>query len=228
MTSWQYSSLIKLFEVSPCCLRIIGLKSCHFEINHLKQGSTFHSKEWKMIRTWFWDMKLKIMTSFILNAIVLIEITCQLSEQIKKWIVLIQEEYNLYGRAIICVSIHNFHSIIIIFFFLVKIFEALVNLWGFKSFPFGMLIIACWFLSCNFSWLNTARFLTFDNFAWNLLQQAFYPLHQIFIFFGHAKFLGQGSNPSHRSDLSCCSDNTGSLTHCTTRELPQIFIFCKI
>ena len=43
-------------------------------------------------------------------------------------------------------------------------------------------------------------------------------------FFGCAhdiwKFLGQGSNPGHSNDLSCCSDNTGSLTHCATRESP--------
>ena len=42
-------------------------------------------------------------------------------------------------------------------------------------------------------------------------------------FFGHAhsmwKFPGQGSNPCLSSDLSCYSDNTRSITHCTTREL---------
>ena len=42
-------------------------------------------------------------------------------------------------------------------------------------------------------------------------------------FFGHAhsmwKFLGQGSNLCHGSDPSCCSDNTGSLTYCSIREL---------
>ena len=35
------------------------------------------------------------------------------------------------------------------------------------------------------------------------------------------KFLGQGSNLCHSSNLSCCSDNARSLTHCTTRELPK-------
>ena len=30
----------------------------------------------------------------------------------------------------------------------------------------------------------------------------------------------QGSNPHHRSNQSCCSDNGRSLIHCTTRELP--------
>ena len=43
-------------------------------------------------------------------------------------------------------------------------------------------------------------------------------------FFCHAhgmqKFLGQGSNPCHSGDPSHCSDNTGSSTHYTARELP--------
>ena len=33
------------------------------------------------------------------------------------------------------------------------------------------------------------------------------------------KFLGQGSNPNHSRNPSCCSDNTRFLTCCTTREL---------
>ena len=33
------------------------------------------------------------------------------------------------------------------------------------------------------------------------------------------KFLGQGSNPHHSSDLSCCSENAGSLILGATREL---------
>ena len=33
------------------------------------------------------------------------------------------------------------------------------------------------------------------------------------------QFPGQGSNLHHSSDLSRCSDNTGSLTYCATREL---------
>ena len=33
------------------------------------------------------------------------------------------------------------------------------------------------------------------------------------------KFSGQGLNPCHSNDLSCCSDNARSLTHSTTREL---------
>ena len=45
-----------------------------------------------------------------------------------------------------------------------------------------------------------------------------------FLFFGHAhgmwKFLGQGSNPCHSSNLNHCSDITPSLTCCATRELP--------
>ena len=38
------------------------------------------------------------------------------------------------------------------------------------------------------------------------------------------KFLGQGLHPSHSSDPSRCSDNTGSLTCFTTREL-LLFLF---
>ena len=49
-------------------------------------------------------------------------------------------------------------------------------------------------------------------------------LFYLFIYlFGHVcrmwNFLGQGSNPWHSSDLSRCSDNVRSLTHCATREL---------
>ena len=48
-----------------------------------------------------------------------------------------------------------------------------------------------------------------------------------FFFFGHIhgiqKFLGQGSNPGHSSNLSHSSDNTGSLTQCATREFPNLF-----
>ena len=37
------------------------------------------------------------------------------------------------------------------------------------------------------------------------------------------KFLGQGTNPHHSSNLSLCSDNARSLTHCAAREL-QIYM----
>ena len=33
-------------------------------------------------------------------------------------------------------------------------------------------------------------------------------------------FPGNGWNPCHNSEPSNCNDSTGSLTHCTTRELP--------
>ena len=36
----------------------------------------------------------------------------------------------------------------------------------------------------------------------------------------HVEILGQRLNLCHSSDLSCCSDNARSLTHCATRELP--------
>ena len=39
------------------------------------------------------------------------------------------------------------------------------------------------------------------------------------------KFLGQGLNPYHSSDPSHSSDSVGSLTHCTTGEIPLFFIY---
>ena len=36
---------------------------------------------------------------------------------------------------------------------------------------------------------------------------------------GTWKFLGQGLNPHHSNDPSCCSDNAGSLTHYAIREI---------
>lgn len=36
----------------------------------------------------------------------------------------------------------------------------------------------------------------------------------------HVEVPRPGIDPCHSSDLSCCSDNTESLTHCATRELP--------
>ena len=44
---------------------------------------------------------------------------------------------------------------------------------------------------------------------------------------GMWKFLDQGSNPCHSSDLGCCSDNTRSLTRCTPRELLGWFFKAK-
>lgn len=42
---------------------------------------------------------------------------------------------------------------------------------------------------------------------------------------GMWKFPSQRSNPCHSNDPSCCSDNAGSLTHYTTRELQACFFF---
>ena len=42
------------------------------------------------------------------------------------------------------------------------------------------------------------------------------------------KSLGQGLNPRHSNDSSCCSDNIGSLTHRTTRELPGLFFIMGV
>lgn len=51
----------------------------------------------------------------------------------------------------------------------------------------------------------------------------------VLVFFDWApgtwEFPGQEWNLCHSRDLSCCSDNTGSLTHCMTRELPKCSIF---
>ena len=50
------------------------------------------------------------------------------------------------------------------------------------------------------------------------------PCHCILFFFffwlclWHMEAPGQGLNPCHNSKLSCFIDNTGSLTHCATRE----------
>ena len=41
------------------------------------------------------------------------------------------------------------------------------------------------------------------------------------------KFLDQGSNSCHSSNLSLCSGKAGSLTHCTTRELQRFFILIQ-
>ena len=47
-----------------------------------------------------------------------------------------------------------------------------------------------------------------------------------FFFCTHSmwKFLGQVFNLSHSSNLSCCSDNAGSLIHWATRELPTLLL----
>ena len=51
------------------------------------------------------------------------------------------------------------------------------------------------------------------------MRMYFFSAFFFFFFFGHAhgmqKFLGRGLNPRHSRD------NVGSLTHCTTRELPS-------
>ena len=50
----------------------------------------------------------------------------------------------------------------------------------------------------------------------------------VLFFFCHVcgtwKFPGQGSNLRHSSDSSYCSNNTGSLTCCTTRELLKMLL----
>ena len=50
----------------------------------------------------------------------------------------------------------------------------------------------------------------------------------LFFFSSHScsicKFLGQGLNPGHSSNPNCSSDNSGSLTHCSTGELPSFIL----
>ena len=85
---------------------------------------------------------------------------------------------------------------------------------------------ACSFVSLNFSfWLCslTIRIGPTPN-SNNEMRWCVFIVF-IFIFGcsrGIWKFPDQGSNPCLSSDPSCCSDNTRSLTHCTTRELPQM------
>ena len=65
---------------------------------------------------------------------------------------------------------------------------------------------------------------------WYLIQFVFIFLF-IYLFChirGRWKFPGQGLNPRHRSDPSHCSDNPGSLTHCTTRELPAFILLSHL
>ena len=42
---------------------------------------------------------------------------------------------------------------------------------------------------------------------------------------GMWKFLGQGSNPCHSSDLSCCNDNVRCLIYCITMECQSLLVF---
>ena len=54
------------------------------------------------------------------------------------------------------------------------------------------------------------------------------PLAPPFLFWPHScmgKFLGQGLNPCHSSHLSHSSDNPGSLTCCTSQEIPLAPVF---
>ena len=81
-----------------------------------------------------------------------------------------------------------------------------------------------WFSSCLFCLgivdVLWSMGLLICWFVYSCMKSGFLPF---FLFFGctHGtwKFLGQGSNLCHSSDLSCPSDNAGSSTCCTTREL---------
>ena len=77
----------------------------------------------------------------------------------------------------------------------------------------------------SFSFINQNSFV-------QKLSLPLIPCLFFFFPFGQAlsmwKFLGQGLNPCHSSDLNPCSDNAGSLTHCAARELlsPPLCIYC--
>ena len=63
----------------------------------------------------------------------------------------------------------------------------------------------------------------------SLLISVFFPFFFFFFFFGGTQgtwmFLGQGSNPSHSCDPSCCRDNAGSLTCWATAGTPFAYFF---
>ena len=91
------------------------------------------------------------------------------------------------------------------------------------------------------SWyMIAAMFLKFFYFNFYIISKWYFPLLQNYwlysssckvhlFFFGPAwsmwKFLGQGSNPCHSSDLSHCSDNARSLICCSTRELRIVHLW---
>ena len=74
-----------------------------------------------------------------------------------------------------------------------------------------------------FTFLIVAFGCTKDLDFWNTVYIFLLLLVLFIYFFGCAcgvwKFLGQGSNLCHSSNLSHCSDNARSLTFCTTKEL---------
>ena len=95
----------------------------------------------------------------------------------------------------------------------------------------------------TFSFTLLSIMLVVGCHIWSLLYWGILPLYPLcwevtFVFcfwfflpfFGHThstcKFLGQGLKLHHSSNPSCCSDNAGSLTHYTTRELlPRVCFF---
>lgn len=68
--------------------------------------------------------------------------------------------------------------------------------------------------------------ISFNTDAWNYVMDTYVSI--LFLFgcaHGLLKFLSQGANPHHSSDQSLSSDNSGSLTLCTTRELLFVHSF---
>ena len=72
-------------------------------------------------------------------------------------------------------------------------------------------------------------FKAFVYFLWRNIYISPLPISELSVVFGCCwvlcgicKFPGKGLNLCHSSNLDCYSNNTGSLTHCTTRELLYI------
>ena len=73
--------------------------------------------------------------------------------------------------------------------------------------------------------MHTSRVLNLLSHSGNSFFLKFFFLFSFWLHHGTWTSLGQGSNSRHSSDLSRCSDNTRSLTHCTTKEfLSSLFL----
>ena len=64
-----------------------------------------------------------------------------------------------------------------------------------------------------------------NSFSFNTQNHFFVLFYFVGPICSMCKFPGEGSNPCHSNDRSCCSDNAGSLTHCATRELQMESFF---
>lgn len=72
------------------------------------------------------------------------------------------------------------------------------------------------------------RFASFACLTLDIFPLQFMKIHQVRgLLFFLALLMGQGSNTHHSSSPSHFSDDAGSLNHCATRELLDIFIFAS-